>query len=499
MVEPRLQTFKFAATLWAVLCLAIIGYYILGEKIPVNNGFGYDGEDYASYAERFAEFRFPKVDPYRIHRILPSAICGVTLRGLSVAPSPQAIISSFVMLSCASLVGSFYALAGICSSLKFSNRQSIACFIGVFLSYGALKFPSFYPVLTDFAATCLSLLAIHWWLRRRDLGVFLVTVLGAFTWPTLLLQGCVLLIFPPRVGLAIPRFVLRPAGLMGTVVLVTWFAYQTYQIYFLRSYQPTVLDGVRFSLVGVSAAFAYLALNMWTALSCARNEPLAPGVPMQDVRNVLLSTGVRLGFAAVLFISIGYVCHRLSVGTPSVQTQSFLRDILIFGSRRPFIFVISNTLFLGPFWLLLLISLRDFWRGSVALGAGAVILSGIAVLLALHSESRMLSPLWPLVVVILVSAVDRKWTESKTLTGFVISGLAVSQAWLPRGITVLDGTKSDFPAQWYFMNLGPWMGPSAYWLAGGTCLSILSWMLWVIYRKPSDIISNPSSTVEIFI
>src|SRR5262249_45416437 len=82
----------------------------------------------------------------------------------------------------------------------------------LFVNFAVLKWVPYYPVLTDVYALTLGLLMLYCYLADRALALGVLTALGAFTWPPLIYQGSLLLLFPrdhgtekalspPRLGL----------------------------------------------------------------------------------------------------------------------------------------------------------------------------------------------------------------------------------------------------------------------------------------------------------
>ena len=54
------------------LLLVLFGASLYGEKIPINNGAGFDGEFYRSVAQNFsADFWNSGYDAFRIQRLFP--------------------------------------------------------------------------------------------------------------------------------------------------------------------------------------------------------------------------------------------------------------------------------------------------------------------------------------------------------------------------------------------------------------------------------------------
>src|ERR1700692_3443195 len=108
---------------FSILLLSIysIGYYFIGERIPIYNGFGWDGTIYAAYAQNFWAVLRHTNDIYHINRILPSFIiyCFLKLSHLNTK-SPTIIVDSFILFNSLLFILTAYFWFKICDYKKFT-------------------------------------------------------------------------------------------------------------------------------------------------------------------------------------------------------------------------------------------------------------------------------------------------------------------------------------------------------------------------------------------
>lgn len=185
-----------------VFCLVIVMLVglLFGEKIQVSDGFGYDGVNYARIARSFEGMvANGKIDSYRIQRVFPSAVIHFVIKLASLPFTPKNIVLAFGLLNTLILAVSALVWCLISDHLGMSAKGKIFGFVGLFANFAILKLPSYYPVLTDIPAFGLGILALYFYLRDFELGLYALILLGAFTWPTVAYECVLLASFPHNV------------------------------------------------------------------------------------------------------------------------------------------------------------------------------------------------------------------------------------------------------------------------------------------------------------
>lgn len=478
-----MPSFRLSAALGAVV-LAIVAYYYAGEKIPVRDGYGYDGRNYAEIVEVFPGWTGSYADSYRIQRVLPPVVVAVTMRALGIERTPAAIVAAFVTLNVIALIVSFLALLAITRTLRLDDVRTVGLFAACFVGYALVKFPSFYPILTDHAAAALGLVMTLFYLRGRTLLLALSTAVSAFTWPTLPLLGVLFLAFPYGTRLALPERLVRFMAIAVPALVGLGFLALAYEIYGARRFQHWVFDpGPSAPYVAVPIALLYVVTGTYWICRSFASEAHGRSWRTVPWRHAL--------FAIALLASTRIV-QGLVVTSQSPLTQhQFLLRVVAYATERPLIFVVAHVAFLGPAFLLVIAGFPALCRKAAEAGLALQIALGAFLVFTLFSESRSFTPWWAPICVFSVSAFDA-WGDRRLVAALVFLQALSTQAWLRAGLFV-PGEVGQFPAQWYFMNFGPWMGPAAYRFFAGVTVVVSVVLLLALYRRSG---SQPARAEE---
>lgn len=474
----------FSARGWlGVGLLAILGYYYAGEKIPINRGYGYDGGYYAEMVAAFPGWVDSYADSYRIQRVLPSVLCGLALRLLGIDPQPRAIVLAFVTLNALALVASFLCMLAIARTLRFEATRTIGLCASVFLSYGMVKLPSFHPVLTDFTAAALGSVMTLCYLRGWTLGLAACTLASAFTWPTLPLLGVLFLAFPYGTRLVLPIAVARGLRLFLPGALGIGFVALAVYIYASDHFPHWVFGPSRpMPYVSVVLALAYLVAG--TFVVC-RWAPAGETSFSTFVRGLPWKT---ISLAVVLVAGARVVQGLVATEDTVLNLPLFLIRIVACATERPLVFVVAHVVFLGPVFLVVLLSFARLCREAAAAGPAVHLALGAVVVFSLFSESRSFLPWWGPMCVFAVKA-GGPWEDGRRVAGLVALQALGTQAWLPAGLFQPDSPIPEFPAQWYFMNFGPWMSDTAFeyltvYVLAVACVLVAALSPWLQTRWP---------------
>ncbi|HXG09548.1 MAG TPA: hypothetical protein VNK04_07145 [Gemmataceae bacterium] len=199
MLAAYRLTYPWDYILWAGLLVAVLASQLGLERVPFNNGFGWDGVIYRQLAKDWPTLLVDgKLDPFYIQRILPSGIVHYSLRLLGLPLSDSNIFNGFVVLDIVVVMAGGYFWLLCTRELALSRPVKVLSFIIIFLSFPVIKQSSFLPVLTDPTAILIGTLSLFFFLRNSGSGLCVTTLLGAFVWPTAIYVGCLLLLFPRR-------------------------------------------------------------------------------------------------------------------------------------------------------------------------------------------------------------------------------------------------------------------------------------------------------------
>ena len=194
--QPSTAPFKIGVIVGATALIVLLGL-LIGEKIPINNGLGWDGLIYGTIAKEwpFDLVDFP-LDQYALRRILPSFVVHYSLRIAGVSLNDTHVIYGFGLLNVCCLTCVAWLWVRIAQVIEIGRRGRWLGFCGFILNFAVLKHTSYYPVLTDIPAYAIGCAMLLSYLQRSAVGLCLLTAAGAFVWAPLLPQGLILLLFP---------------------------------------------------------------------------------------------------------------------------------------------------------------------------------------------------------------------------------------------------------------------------------------------------------------
>jgi hypothetical protein len=461
------------ATLFFVALLAGFLGYRLGEKILLNNGMGWDGHSYGELAKNFSRCLFVEGIPARLaDRVLPSAVVYGVLRLLDFPLTDENVRSTFGLVNVALLALSAYVWGRLANSAGLSVRGKWLGLVGLLGGFGVLKLFSYYPVLTDPWALFLGLLALACYAAGRSRALAAVAFAGSFAWPTFLPHALPLLAFPRRPPeereAPAPRLAAGMAAAL-TLAICGWAAFVLFaqvQVSLTSlanakmNYQPVSAA----ALLALAVVAGYLFVGFRYLLDDAR---LAPSALARQVR-----VGPLLLAAAVV------LAVKLTVGLYAMPGDRVgFRDALVLSAwtsiRRPGQFLVAHAVYFGPAVVLAMCHWPAVCRVLRAYGPGLVLCAGFNLLLGLDSESRHLIHYLPLLVFAAVKAVDGAALSWGRVLLFAAAAAALSKCWYSIGGLPDVAQWESFPAQRFFMHLGPCMSRKAY-LAQGAVVAALA-------------------------
>lgn len=464
------------ALVLAALLISSIGF-LFGEKIKTNDGFGMDGYFYGWWAKDFHSNIFVVgVDAFFIQRILPSALVHYSLRLVHVPLTDENIIKAFGILNVIAITLSAYIWCLIANKLAISRRGKLFGFMALFLNFALMKWPSYYPVLTDVLGFFIGLLMIYFYLVGNRIGLFILMGLGAFVWPMLIYQGALLLMFPgdevkgktctpARYGLNI-----AVGAAVALVVLpyLVWLALNTDLT--IGGLQPMA------SLVHLSIAIAvlYLFLGLIMLLDCDK---------LFNFKHLFGYIRRWTFFAAILFFfAIKWLQGWLSSALPPRSLDEVFYEIASTNLAKPAVFYVAHVIFFGPIVILALF----YWKSACKImhqhGLGLSLCLAFGLLLSLNSESRHLFSFFPLLVTFIIKGMDDIFWRPYHLFLFALVSVLLSKVWLIIGGAPIHLDPRRFSEQLFYMNLGPWMSDAMY-SVQGTAVLITGVVLYLLYVK----------------
>lgn len=475
-----------AAALVGLLIAGTLGI-VLGERIPVNGGMGWDGLYYAEIARNFPDLGEAAVSAYRLQRILPPVVVGALLWALQIAPSDPAILLGFTLLNFLAHAATCVAWWKIARHLGISAAGFAIGVAGLFANFAVLRQSSYLPVTVDSAALAVGTLQLLWYLADRPRSLALVTAAGGFVWQLALPVGLALLLL--RRGVARPAEVGRSWAILAAAAVTV-----LYLVRFLRLH----LGGIHVVGAGpvVPVQQPWLALSLLVCLTylAAIVVSLLRGYGPRDVPAALRSIRPRRVVFAMGAVLLPALVVRIVHGGRGpgdemtlAQFSSFLAVLPV---TRPGVFLVAHVAYFGPVLLLAVAAWRTVAAAIRSEGAGLVVVMLGGALVALSSESRQSIIFLPFVVAYTSLALDQLGLARPLAPATLLLGLLTSRFWLP-----LDHvTEAQLPDRWltpqelayhfngYFANHGPWMTNGWYLVHLATAVAAGA-ALWLVARR----------------
>ena len=449
----------------AILVGAFVLSLLMGERIPLHEGFGFEAHSIylpltVDLWERLAE---RDIDAYSIQRLLPFIAANLTLRALGQPLDGGHILLFFEIWNVVVLATAVWLWLRLAAQLSVSRPGQWLGFVCLFGSFAVLKLVPYYPVNIDSTALLLGLATLLLWVERSTWRLLVVSLAGLIVWPTNLLVAALLLLLPP--GTRLPSRVgplpLGPAiAAVGTLALWLAFGWS----YFVAGVETPagLAEPIRLLL-----PLAFLAVAAWVGIGLIEllrgNERPVDAVPWPGTERLV---ALLVLIAAWFFLTRGVA----SPSAPRLSAGDFVMHYLTPGATsRPAQFLVAHVTYLGPIVLLALLTWRRTCRQMRSLGGGLVAVAAFGVVFGVNSESRQLTNIVPFLALPVVLAVDRAGLSARVLPVAAVVALAFSKLWLPinyaveslgeagRSFPLGAGDFQSFPAQAWFLNFGPWI------------------------------------------
>lgn len=470
-----------------LLMLVLAGFLTaFSERIPLGDGLGYDGIEYGQWAMHFDKVlrhEIP-VTPYRVVRILPSALAWGVLTLVDAAKTPDNVIRFFQIANVVLLVLSALAWGGIADAAGLRPQGKLLGFLGLFGNYLVLKYTFYYPVLTDVFGYTGALFILWAYLRNRTCWLFAATLAGSFAWPTLCVYGGLLLFFPWRAGVVAGK-----PFLAGRLALLTVPA--LYLFYAVRV-QPTP-----YHALAVAVVCTYLAGGAWLLFGDARN--LRPASMLRATtwsRLAILAAGLALYLLGKeLFNPPGASGENNNFFQMSAlaMIEFYILGICVpLSTRFPGEFLVAHTLYFGPLLLLTACFARQTTEAGGRFGFGFLLCLAVAGLHAVMPLSRQWLAGYPFVVLVTVMALEHVALSRAFFVSFAALSLIISKVWLAINFEVAPGASGsiyDQPFAWtqgfsfdrYISSTGRWMSAEWYAVQGAFLLAVFMLYYWYFY------------------
>lgn len=451
-----------------LIAYAMWGLYAVffGERITVNDGLGWDGRIYYFISADFIEYARGRVfDSYYVQRVVPSLIVRAIHWTTCTEHSYRLTGTMFGLLNLVSMLGGTLLLVSALRDVVWRWRWMAALF--ALVSFGGLRHPFYYPMLTDAFSFLLGATMLWAFLREKRGLLLMVTLFGAFTTPILLLMAFPLLAFQRKVFLVNEETTSDRAmfGLMMTAIALLALIGPAFRgtVQF-EAFQPSGT----MVLLALPFLLAYVGLLWWNMGIAGRLRASFSSID----RSGMLMWGTVLISVAVCAVWAKPAAFRF---------MDFGIGVISNGLVHPAIFALSHIVYLGPAFLLILLfpfRLKDA-VANLPLPLFWTVMS--VFMLMVNSESRTLMAGLPFILYVLAAGLRDVSLNITRCAALIGVSLFLSKFWFTVNEGAMDGGFLEFPMQRYFMHIGPWMNTETYLMQlgvvviCGTLLRILFW------------------------
>lgn len=492
--------------IFIVFALGVLNFF-WGEKVPAGGGLGWDGVVYADMVRNInIIISEGHLSSYHAQRILPAVIVRSMLLFFEAPMSDANIIRGFELYNLVLLVMACLVWKRMADNFSLSLSGRWVGFSGIFINYACSKQAFYYPVLTDVTALFIAMLLLLFYVEKKPIALFIVTVTGAFAWPVVSVCGALLLLF---LRTDIPKKIILPtsaqfprtlkivfsASIIGYVVLAQVMPVPEYACNSLpkmlanvspSSTNSCALDKLLIEIERLLTALPLLVI-MFSALKMLMRPSeffRAAFVCLQRREWLLVMLAIAAVFAPFAIVKIISSPSLLNPNSLSVM----IKGIILPSEGKFLLPIVSLAVFWGAVVLLLLLRWKSFCVEARKLGLGFVAIVAMALPLGMVGEPRFITIAWPFLVLGLVLTLEGTKISASFKYALITLTVMLAQFWMKLNLAPwlppdYEGLL-EFPKQVYFMHYGLWMNWWSY------SFQFIVLILGVMWLRKSTIMSD---------
>ena len=468
----------------ALLCLMTIAFC---ERIGINQGQGWDGMGYVSWAQDFSHHVLAEgITRYYSQRILPSAVVGIGLH-LMGKPTVQNTIIGFQVLDCLALVGAAFIWTRISLVMSWTRVGAWSGYLAVFLSFACARHALYYPTLTDSTAFLVGMIAAWGYLAKRPALLWVSLGVSLFTWPALAPHALLMLLLPRK--LESVSAVGSPHGendkrLALLIAIVAAAAYTLLSLHYYCKPLPApgfdkFVKWIRLDFLALSLALnaALVGWGTYVLFSQMLVRKKNDSVSRNRRQFIMVLTGV-----GCFLVLRGWWIHRVGVRGDGPTIPEFVCQQALESLRGPGWGPVHHVVYFGPVIVIAILLWRKIAKTAAKWGGASIVTLAVIVAFAPGSESRQWIHLFPFLVAAVVASLPTVWNW-KRFAVFAVFAIGWSKVWLHLGYDN-PGNWLEFPNQKYFMHLGPWASDTMYLTHLVAALATTA-VFYILLLKPS--------------
>lgn len=470
-----------------LILFLVYGFY--GELIFAKNGYGFDGEAYATITKNFFEsLKLKNINAYYFQRAGIPFVVHLIFNFFHISFSDQNIIHAY------QVTNTLFILIAVCFYFKISHflqltrNIEIIGFSALFYCFPILKFAMYYPILMDIPAFSIAVIMAYCYLKNNYYLFFLLVFIGSFVYPTFVVL-CVLFVFKRPTNYQ-NKEVDKKSILEIIPYIISWIILPLLLcfifLFWLDSFKPKI-DHFKIYLTNpLYIWFSFiltLTYLLWLNYFPSKNFILKNTIKTINYKSVVL-------FIVVVILTKYIITSFASSGEVRLTLKDYLCHIVFQAIRNPLNFIVAHVYYFGLFPLLSIFIIKDIKQEIQSFGLGMMLFFSAFIFFSIGSESRQLINYYPFLVLLVLVALNKKWNVSFIFSIlFLIASIILSHFWyrINKGLsseTPLNDyiQQFKFPLQRYFMFQGPWVSDFRFKLHLAICAFLLL-VLFVIFKK----------------
>jgi hypothetical protein len=458
----------------AIILIILLSTIFFGEKIPINNGAGWDGNLYFNFAHNFHLSQFfsgNDISPYYIHRIFPWLLINIINKIINNHDVYITFIIAKIFMFSTILIALIYT-SKIARVLNFTKSQTKYLFIFLFINTCILKFPSYYIFLTEYYALTLIIISIYFYITKSFYKLLLATIFLNFTWPFLLINYYFIYsLIQNKTAYKVAKkiqlhkihqliqnikFKLIIRIFIGIVSILLLLVASRHVSKFTVNNEDNVLRLDRMPYIIGASINLILFIVYFDQITSIMLRYLTDKLKKEIT---ITKSEFKAAFSTMIFfISIQLSSNLLSnanIAGPG-NVISFVVYRIFRLSSLPFDIILSSMAYIGFIIPFTILYWKDLKNKIYNLDPPAFILTILCMIFLLNGEARMNIVLWPIITIALVRYTNISQYSNTNLS--LIVALIVSRFYL--NFNAFEFNQNDFfnfPNQGYFMYFSPWL------------------------------------------
>ncbi|MBA3536112.1 MAG: hypothetical protein H0T84_05810 [Tatlockia sp.] len=484
---------------YTFVILYSILYFFIGERLPVYNGLGWDGQTYARYAQDFFGYSSTTSDAYHVSRCFPSFIIWAVCKGLKIdLNSARSIFNAFYILNTFCLLSIIFFWNRICEVKYLKTETFFFGFISFFFNFTWLKLYFYYPILTDPFAVTLAIAALYFSISKSYVFLNLLIIPTIITWPIGIVFIFILsmYIYPPTSFSSVEY---KTNKWIASLVSFGYFLALVFASY-SENFWQSILNAegstpLTNHMTTIAAKFSILSALIACLYSFFILYSMQPMLLCRNVFNLYLKNiFLYVVFLIIALILYKYLMHLSpnTVGKVSAidKTTMFLflfYNIPLNTLIKPGIFFTMQIVTWGPVTLMALIYCKQLFQKAYEENIGLVILLFISFYFSLNSQYRFNTFLIPFYIYLLCLVLDSMNIRFKFCLYYLLIGIVSSKIYYLINVDPI----SDWPSidefyttslQRYFMNTGYWVSWDGYFITAGISVIVIFSLYFLLVK-----------------